>query len=720
MKKVASHLCLCSGIAFFFLLSNGNAIGMPISDAPAAIYLYVSPSGNDQWSGSIPSPNSTNTDGPFATLGRARDAVRKLKAGGEGTQCVVAVRGGKYHLTETLILGTEDSGTEAQPTIFKAYGDEKPILTGTKTITSFETYQKGIIKASLKGILPESYSFKQLFAKGKRQVLARFPNYDPRDPIGGGFLYVEASVADNNKSRFKFREGSVPDWKHTPDCELFIYPGPNYWNDILSVKELDHKNGIVTLAEQTSFAIKAGNRFYFRNLLEALDTPGEWYFDRGERMLYFWPIDDSALKGVEVPILKSIIEITSDKKRGMPEHIRIEGFTIEGCEGTAVVLNGTKNVLIAKNQILNASGNGINVQGGMQNSIIGNDIYEVGGTGISITAGDRKTLTAGESRAENNYVHHTGIFRKNSTGINCAGVGNTISHNLIHSVPRTGISFDGNDHVIEYNHVHHVNQETQDSGVIYTCARDWTKRGNIVRFNYVHDSGGYGRNTATDNWKTPFYTWGIYLDDWTSGTSVYGNVVARSYYGGVVVHAGRDNIIENNIILNGLLEQVRFQDWPPTNPLLPGMYKKIQEMGYTRYPDLASIKDPTTGAQMAGNKFLRNIVYYTSKNSTLYYVSKTINVSQNVYDYNTVYNDGRSPIIPYVGKLTAHQWETWKEQGPDKNSIVADPLLRDAANDNVELLPNSPALKQGFKPIPFDKIGPYKDPLRASWPINND
>ena len=59
----------------------------------------------------------------------------------------------------------------------------------------------------------------------------------------------------------------------------------------------------------------------------------------------------------------------------------------------------------------------------------------------------------------------------------------------------------------------------------------------------------------------------------------------------------------------------------------------------------------------------------------------------------------------------------WQAQGQDRHSLVADPLFVDADKDDYRLRPESPALKLGFKPIPVEKIGPYADPLRASWPI---
>ena len=65
----------------------------------------------------------------------------------------------------------------------------------------------------------------------------------------------------------------------------------------------------------------------------------------------------------------------------------------------------------------------------------------------------------------------------------------------------------------------------------------------------------------------------------------------------------------------------------------------------------------------------------------------------------------------------ATQWEAWQQAGGDVHSIVADPLFVDAENGDFRLKPESPALKLGFEPIPFEKIGPYADAARATWPI---
>ena len=58
--------------------------------APASTTaFFVSPVGRDSWSGSLAAPNARQTDGPFATLTRARDAIRELKAKGPLTGPVV-------------------------------------------------------------------------------------------------------------------------------------------------------------------------------------------------------------------------------------------------------------------------------------------------------------------------------------------------------------------------------------------------------------------------------------------------------------------------------------------------------------------------------------------------------------------------------------------------------------------------------------------------------
>jgi len=728
MSKALFRLGACIAAVLFLTILLICRLKPPCVEAAnseKAIFFYVSTSGNDQWSGTLPEVSSSGKDGPFASLQRAIDAVRKMKNNGLNAQFTILVRGGIYRLSETLLLGPEDSGTKQHPLIIRAYGKERPILSGSKQIANLVKYKGNIYNADLRGILPEAYGLRQLFAEGKRQILARFPNFDSRDPIGGGFFYVADSVDGGSKIKFKFREDQVFKWANPESLEVVIYPGPNYWNNTILVAAIDREHHIIELRRPASYPIITGNRYYFQNILEELDSPGEWYFDSREKVLYFWPPNEDSLQTVSIPVLQSLLQIGEKKyldKKGTPAYISIEGLTFQDCEDDAIFIKGSKGVIIAGCTVLNAGGNGITIRDSYESSAIGNDILEVGGIGIYISGGDRKVFTPGRNRAENNYIHHVGVTTKTGSGIECYGVGNVVSQNLIHSTPRLGIWFDGNDHVIEYNLVHHVNQETQDSAAILSCARDWTKRGNIVRFNYIHDTGGYGRNTAKESWQTPFHTYGIYLDDWTSGTQVYGNIIRNAAYGGIFIHGGRDNVIENNIIIDGgSLGQVVYSGWPFTHPnaqqWLPKMYAKVREGDHEKYPRLATIKDIHTGAAMSGNSFLRNIIYYTNRDAPLYGIYNDIDISTTTSDYNIIFHKGSTVLIPYTKKPAQEQWIAWRNLGLDRNSLIVNPLLLDMAKEDFSLSPDSPALQMGFKPIPVERIGPYQDPMRASWPI---
>ena len=78
--------------------------------------LYVSPEGNDAWTGTLEKPNQTRTDGPLASLVGARDAIRKLKAAGTLQQPIrVRIQSGQYAIREPLVFEPQDSGTEQCP-----------------------------------------------------------------------------------------------------------------------------------------------------------------------------------------------------------------------------------------------------------------------------------------------------------------------------------------------------------------------------------------------------------------------------------------------------------------------------------------------------------------------------------------------------------------------------------------------------------------------------
>ncbi len=677
-----------------------------------ALNLYVAPDGNDAGSG--------KKAAPFATLERARDEIRKGKGKSGGT---VFVRGGTYFLPRTFTLGPEDSGVT-----YRAFGKEKPVLVGGQPITGFVPHEGGILKAPFTG-----NPFRQLYYKGKRQHVARYPNFDPQNPYGGGWAYADGKlipadpdIKGESRKTLHYKAADERPWRKFQEAEVFVFARYNWWNNIVPIVSVDRDKRIINLTTNASYAIRPGDRYFVQNLLEELDAPGEWYLDREAGTLYFWPPEEDPSPTVYRPVLKTIVEVAKGTSK-----VTLRGFTIEVCDGTAVVFEETSECLVAGNTIRNAGdykGDGVSVSG-KKNGVVGNDIYEIGSSAVSLSGGDRPTLTAAGNYVDNNYIHHTGVFFKQGVGVKMEGVGNRVSRNLIHDAPRMGIHLSGNNHVVEYNHIRHVNLETADTGAIYAGGRDFiSPRGTVIRFNFFHDVLGYGREHG--KWVSPHFAWGIYLDDNASGVDIFGNILARAVRGLVHLHNGRDNIVENNVLVGGKLQQVELngwinpgQYWEWTRDKLVKGYESVAGLpawrhvrGMNVHPLACVLPD---GMMQAGNVFRRNIMVARDPQARLYRF-RDVPIDHNKFDHNLVFHEGGGSLSMEIRreKVVARQeWAEWQARGQDKHSVVADPMFVDIDKDDFRLRPGSPAFKLGWKPIPVEKIGPQKDPLRASWPI---
>ena len=686
--------------------------------AATAADFYVAPKGNDA--------NPGSQAQPFATLGRARQEIRNLKKAGALNEAVtVNVRAGTYGMPDGMKLEPQDSGTETAPVTWRAYQNEKVVFIGGRVITGFTPYQGKILKADLSAQGFKGVNFRQLIFGGQRQILARFPDFDPQNPYGGGFTYADGkrrSESDETgltRNDFTCKPGDLRTWAKPGEAEVFIFPGPNYWNNICRIESIDRATRHITLAQSASYPIHPGNRYYFQNALEELDAPGEWYLDRQTSTLYFWPPQPLNGKLIVAPTTRSILELGPGTA-----FVTFRGFTLECCEGTAVVMNKSSNCLVAGCTIQNVGGfggSGAAINGGTKNGIAGCDIYNTGSNGISLSGGDRKKLIAAENYADNNYIHHIGVYNKNGIGVEMTGVGNRVAHNLIHDTPRMGIMFAGNNLIMEYNHIRHVNLETQDTGAIYTGGRDWiSSRGSVIRYNYFHDILGYGLKDG--KWVSPHYVWGVYLDDNAGGVDVIGNVVARAQRGPIHLHNGRDNHVENNIFIDGGQQQIQLSGWTGTHPywtkhrptMITGYESVVNEPAWKGmrnmniHPLNAVLPDNTI---MAGNEFLRNIVYYHNPESK-YVMQRNFNFEHNPFDYNLIWHFGH-PVLTGVKKSgkAPDDFAAWQAAGEDTHSVVADPMFMDPDKDDYRLKPDSPAIKLGFKPSRWTR----SDPTRTSF-----
>ncbi|MGQ9696960.1 MAG: right-handed parallel beta-helix repeat-containing protein [Armatimonadota bacterium] len=594
------------------------------------VRFYVSTDGRDSFSGTLPAPNDKRTDGPFATLERARDAVRELrrKNGGglpEGG-VTVYIRGGRYERRAALELGPEDSGSAGSPVVYTAYKNEQVRLSGGRVasgwrpVTNQQVLARLVTEAKAKvlqcdlkalgitdygrlarrgfgiGTVPAAL---ELFFKDKPMQIARWPNE--------GWTRIGGTPAGQQGGVFTY-EGDRPSrWKPSDDIWVHGYWTWDWADSYERVKSIDTtKREVHTVEPHGVYGYTPGKRFYFLNVLEELDQPGEWYLDRHTGILYFWPPEPIDRATAVVSLLEAPLVIMRDVS-----HIAIRGIIFECSRGSGVQVTGGAHCIIADCTFRNLGTNAVDVNGGFHHQVVSCHIHDVGESGINLSGGDRRTLTPGRHAAVNNHIHHYSRWCKTyrpAIGVN--GVGNRIAHNLIHDAPHNAVLLGGNEHVIEFNEIHHVCQQTGDAGAVY-MGRDLTMRGNIIRYNYFHD---IAPTIAEGQGFTDVMA--VYLDDCFCGTTVYGNLFRRAGRA-AMIGGGRDNTIENNVFIDcnpSVHVDARGRGWASfwfdgRDPTLMDRLKAVnhtQPPYSTRYPKLATILDDEP-AQAKGNRILRNI-----------------------------------------------------------------------------------------------------------------
>ncbi len=187
----------------------GAVIAVILAVAAKPAVIYVSPAGNDAWSGKLAAPNRARTDGPFATLQRACREVAKLRAAGV-REITVFLRGGDYCLSQTVQLGPEHSAPDGGRVVFAAYRGERVRIIGGRRITGWRRTNRWpgdssarpsrpsgrLYVADLPDVRAGKWTFRSLIVDGRRAIRARHPNFDPADPYRSGFLYVASIPSD--------------------------------------------------------------------------------------------------------------------------------------------------------------------------------------------------------------------------------------------------------------------------------------------------------------------------------------------------------------------------------------------------------------------------------------------------------------------------------------------------------------------------------------------
>jgi hypothetical protein len=662
-----------------------SRVQLPAKPDPEAKF-FVATNGKDTNAGTI--------DKPFATLERARQAVRDLRRGGDlpVDGAAVYVRGGEYKLRDTFKLGPEDTGTAMAPITYRNYKGETVRFSGGAKVTGFkpvddpavlarlpEEARGKVVQADLRALgitdlgQMRSYGYgepstpvTELFFDGKAMQLARWPN--------SGFL-TTGKVTAGDKPAFEYDGDRPAQWKEPGKAWVFGYWAWDWAADTVAVSSIDPAAHTVTLAQGTSYGIQPGHRYFFLNVLEELDQPGEWYLDREKEIAYLYPASDPAKADVRLSILEAPM-VQMDEV----SNVTLQGLTFETSRGDGVVINGGDHCLVAGCTIRDIAGTAVILNGGTGHGVLGCDLYTLGRGGTRVIGGDRKTLTPGGHFVENCDIRDfSRLVRTYAPAVFMDGCGNRIVHNLMHDSPGHAMRIEGNDHVIEYNDVHDVVYESDDQGGLDIWFNP-SYRGLIMRYNYWHHIGS----------GIPGGQAGIRLDDAISGVHIYGNVFYKcssAQFGGIQIHGGKENVVENNIFV-GCKAAISLSEWGEDRwrqfCASPEVIKAttvdvdITKPPYsTRYPDLAHL---------------------------------TENHGRNLIWRNLAFDCGQF-LMRDPGVLDVM----------DNVVTAQDPGFVDAAHGDFRMKPGAAIYDRfGFEPVPFDEIGLYKVRLRATLPVRND
>ena len=703
--------------------------------------------------------NAGTREEPFATLQRARDAVREIRSTGEGP-ITVLVRGGSYHLGEALIFGPEDSGTKDQPITYAAWPGDIPVISGGRKIAGeWQPYRDGIMMCELPEAKEGKLDFTQLFVNGKRQIRARYPNRDPENPrvLGKGYIKAKDGLSSElERERIAQRDllnppGAAPKgfifdpetfttkkWARPRGAVVHIFASHYWGNQQWEVEDIDWEKSVIWFGHGgfqfgLRFPIAENSRFFVENVFEELDTPGEWYLDKQEGVLYYMPPEDVDLATAEIvaPILKGLVQFRGSQYEPV-HHITLSGFRITHTAATfmelyeapsrgdwhihrdgAVFLEGAEHCAIENCYFDAVGGNAVFLNNyNRHNRVVDSKFTEAGESAVCLVGSRHVTFGTvmafpADNLVSNNLIHDCGEFGKQIAGVFLSNAKRTtISHNHIYSMPRAGICFNdswGGGHIVEFNKIHDTVLETGDHGPFNSWGREryWCplqshgpashEAGDVKR--YAQETSVVRHNYFCEHRVHSLSEWGPYgidLDDGSSNYYVYGNLCLGN---SVSCREGDYRTVENNIFIN-----------PVRQPNFHINYEYAHDRFLRNITVLSSRFDRPDLAVRYDRDDTGEDVLTVAPAPRGPWIEES--------DFNLGFSDAGQFLVGVTPKGQEYRQYTldeWRAFGFDTHSIFADPMFVDPDNGDYRLKPESPALKLGFKNLDMDSFGLTSD-----------
>ena len=677
------------------ILASLSLFSLLLTSPPGSLRaatLHVSPAGSDA--------NPGSAGKPFATLARAQTEARRF-AGKETV--TVLLLAGTYYLNAPLVFTAADSGTKKAPVNYEAAPSERPVISGgVKLNLQWTPYKDGIFQAQV----PDDLVTEELFVNGERQILARYPNFDPRAQYFDGFS--PDAISKERAARWADPAGG---YLHTMHGYLW---GGLSW--LITGKDA---NGEITKEGGWQMNRDGGTHQKYRfveNIFEELDAPGEWFLNRKTHTLYFYPPAGVNLQTalVEAVRLRNLAEFKGDEKSPV-RFLNLKGLTFHHAartfmetrepllrtdwaiyRGGAVFFNGAEDCALEDSRLDQLGGNAIFVNNyNRRLTIRGCEISQTGASGICFlgdyhavrsalfnynqvknfeeldrTPGPLTSNYPADCLVEDCLIHLTGRLEKQTAGVNIDIAQNiTVRHCSIYDTPRAGINIgDGcfGGHVIEFCDVFDTVKETGDHGSFNAWGRDrfWLpdiqkisarvqQESNLPRLDAVQPT-----TIRNSRWRCD-HGWDIDLDDGSSNYVITNNLCLN---GGIKNREGYFRTVENNIMVNNSFHP---HVWPVASQ----------------------------------DVFKHNIVFDGYRPAIM---PKTAWGSE--MDLNLQHLTGVTSPQPANG-LRA-------QSGRDEHSVMADAKFINPQTGDFRVRADSPALALGFKNFPMNQFGVQSPALK--------
>lgn len=511
------------------------------NSAPAAEY-FVATNGNDAATGT--------RDAPFATVARGVAAARE-RAGVD----VVTLQPGVHALEKTLELDARDSELTLRA--------EKPgtaVLTGGTRITGWRKDGDRFWCADLPAVKDGTWNFRALSVNGALAPRACFPGGTNRFENLGDWKYPLLPALAGHWERkpthaelvtMPYRASDLPDTLDFKSAELRLY---HMWNETLSgVASNDLQRHVAYLSVPAAWPMGACGRRQYEvyNVREGMTEPGQWYLDRTQGRLVYWPKkgEDMSSLSVEVPRLERLLVAKGDRK-GRVRDLRLEGLVFQcttppmqgagfggGDMAGAVELFLTTNCVLSDVEVRAVGGTGVKMGRSARFRVSRCDIHDVGCRGLGVNGSD--------GVVEDSRICHVGRIYQCASVVGAYGDRIAIRRCELFDGPYSGIIGGGTDMLYEDNRIHHVMRVLHDGAAIYGNMVRGVMRGNVVH-DIVPNGKGFGASAF-------YYDEGA-LDCVVEKNVAYG--VARPVHH----HMTRNTQVRDNVFVSAGDMRISFQN----------------------------------------------------------------------------------------------------------------------------------------------------------------